>query len=131
MAVLENLGGYPTGPGVPPPGGQQTVVVSQPTHTVTTVVQHFGDLPSNTKCPNCQNQVTTMVSHEHFGLISVHLTFKAPYSQGRAKILIFFFLIDIYFRFWLCCCIPFCVDGMQNAIHHCPVCKYRIATYNR
>ncbi|XP_041474495.1 cell death-inducing p53-target protein 1 homolog isoform X1 [Lytechinus variegatus] len=106
-------GGYPSGPGVPPPGGQQTVVVSQPTHTVTTVVQHFGDLPSNTKCPNCQNQVTTMVSHE-------------PGTMAWLACFLMFI-----FGFWLCCCIPFCVDGMQNAIHHCPVCKYRIATYNR
>ncbi|XP_030840218.1 calcium-binding protein P isoform X1 [Strongylocentrotus purpuratus] len=106
-------GGYPAGQGMPPPGGQQTVVVAQPTQMVTTVVQHFGDAPSNTKCPNCQNQVTTIVSHE-------------PGTMAWLSCFLMFI-----FGFWLCCCIPFCVDGMQNANHHCPVCKYRIATYSR
>ncbi|XP_071494244.1 lipopolysaccharide-induced tumor necrosis factor-alpha factor homolog [Diadema antillarum] len=106
-------GGYPAGP--PPPGHPAaTVIVGQPTTTmVTTVVQHFGDLPTNTKCPNCQNQVTTVVSHE-------------PGTMAWLICLLMFF-----FGLWLCCFIPFCVDSMQNANHHCPVCKYRIATYAR
>ncbi|XP_030840220.1 calcium-binding protein P isoform X3 [Strongylocentrotus purpuratus] len=117
--------GYPPQgqPGYPPqqPASYQQpyssgVVVTGPPTTVTTVLVNqsmFRDLPVRCKCTNCDTEVTSQVTHEP-GLLAW-------------LICVGFCLIG----FWLCCCIPFCVDGMQNANHHCPVCKYRIATYSR
>lgn len=61
-------GGYPA-PG-PPPGtaayqaGGQQVMVMQPTSTTVVVQQQvYSDKPAQCECPNCHNQVTSVVNH--------------------------------------------------------------------
>ncbi|XP_033120398.1 cell death-inducing p53-target protein 1 homolog [Anneissia japonica] len=109
--------GYPQQPqytaGYPAP--PTTVIVGQPTTHVTTVVhQIYRDFPVQTTCPNCQNNVTTVVRKE---------------PGAFAWILC---LIIAFFGGWMgCCLIPFCVDGCMDCTHTCPVCKYQISHYNR
>ena len=55
---------------IPPPGA---TVVHQPgvahTTVVTTTTLNFADRPTNTTCPNCQNQVTTQVTKSVGGMV--------------------------------------------------------------
>ena len=34
-------------------------------------------------------------------------------------------------RCFLCCCIPFCIESMQDVTHRCPVCNSAIYIYKR
>ncbi|XP_071962602.1 lipopolysaccharide-induced tumor necrosis factor-alpha factor homolog [Antedon mediterranea] len=104
-------GGYPQ----PYQQPQTTVVVGQPSTTVTTVVhQVFREFPVQTTCPNCRNNVTTVVRKEP-GMFAWLLC-----------------LIIAFFGGWMgCCLIPFCIDGCHDCTHTCPVCQYQISHYNR
>ncbi|XP_072022698.1 uncharacterized protein [Amphiura filiformis] len=105
--------GYPQQqqPGYP----QATVVVGQPTTTtiVTTSMIHVSDRPVNTQCPNCQNQVTSVVQRTMGGMVWL-----------IAAILCIVGL-------WPCCLIPFCITDLYDCDHTCPVCKYHLGSFRR
>ncbi|XP_071814111.1 lipopolysaccharide-induced tumor necrosis factor-alpha factor homolog isoform X2 [Apostichopus japonicus] len=110
--------GYPAQQPVPGyPGGYQQggyPVSTQPmagASTVHILQTHFRDMPVQTQCPNCHNHVTTLVTFEP-GVMAWLMCF-------------IMFLVGL----WCCCCIPFCVNGLQDADHHCPTCRHRIAHY--
>lgn len=80
--------------------------------TVTILQTCYRDVPVETQCPNCNNHVTTQVT----------------YDAGAMAWLMCFIMCLV--GLWCCCCIPFCVDGLKDADHHCPNCKHRIAHYS-
>ncbi|XP_065052508.1 cell death-inducing p53-target protein 1 homolog [Rhopilema esculentum] len=116
--------GYPPQqPGYPPqqPGFQSTnqtsttntvVVTSQP--VVTTVMPlAFGEFPVSMTCPSCRASIVTAVVTE----------------PGTFAYLLFFLMC--IFGFWICCCIPFCIDSCKDAIHSCPNCRAQLGVYKR
>ncbi|XP_072043629.1 lipopolysaccharide-induced tumor necrosis factor-alpha factor homolog [Amphiura filiformis] len=109
---------YPTQPqgGYPPQGqaGPPPVVVQQPTTTtiVTTQVQTFGDNPAVTKCPNCQNTVTSVTGRECGGLVAL-------------------VAVAICCVMWPCFWIAFLIPALYDVSHTCPVCKYRLGYHRK
>uniref|UniRef100_A0A1I8IXZ4 LITAF domain-containing protein n=1 Tax=Macrostomum lignano TaxID=282301 RepID=A0A1I8IXZ4_9PLAT len=96
-------GGYPPPPqGYPPgPGGYPGVVTVPPP-----VV--FRELPVTMTCPHCHASISTQVTMDT-GLL--------PWLICGGLCL---------FGCWLgCCLIPFCMDGVKDAIHTCPQCRKR------
>ncbi|XP_069104541.1 cell death-inducing p53-target protein 1 homolog [Argopecten irradians] len=111
--------GYPQ-QGAPPPynqpaqqqnSGSTTVVVNSP-QTV------FG-APSLREasvrciCPHCRADIMT----------------STTYTTGNLAWLAFIFMF--IFGFWLCCFIPFCLDGCKDVVHNCPNCGGVVGRYNR
>ncbi|XP_063413490.1 cell death-inducing p53-target protein 1 homolog [Mytilus trossulus] len=104
--------------GQPPPaygGGQQqqtsTVVVGQPQTLV--LQQTYRDSPVRTTCSSCNADVMTAISFE--------VGTMAWIVAGCLCI----------FGFWLCCFIPFCVDGCKDVVHTCPNCNHMVGRFNR
>ncbi|XP_046339171.1 cell death-inducing p53-target protein 1-like isoform X7 [Haliotis rufescens] len=107
--------GYPQQPGQPGgyPQGQAstTVVVQQPTIAV---VQQFREAPVQTQCPHCAAQIVT----------------ATHYDNGTFTWVICLILCLVGCDF-LCCLIPFCMDGCKDVIHTCPNCKAMVARWSR
>ncbi|KAK6040179.1 hypothetical protein COOONC_22315 [Cooperia oncophora] len=64
-------------------------------------------------CPHCHQQILTKTEPKS-GLLTWLL------CGGMAL-----------FGCWLCCCIPFCVDGCRDTEHYCPNCRKLLGTYRR
>ncbi|XP_062307348.1 lipopolysaccharide-induced tumor necrosis factor-alpha factor homolog [Osmerus eperlanus] len=110
--------GFQPGPyqgGVYPPAPQYPVGVPTPVTTVTTVVvtPALRDAPGQAMCPHCRENVVTKTEHSA-GLLA-WLVCGGLTITGC----------------WLCCCIPFCVDSMQDVVHRCPNCNGMIYVYKR
>merc|ERR1719201_1602432 len=96
------------------------VVEMQPnaakTTTTTTVVNQvvrFGDRPVACTCNNCGQAITT----------------QTRFRPGTLT----WIIVAVLFvaGFWLCTCIPCCINECQDVDHHCPRCNNRVGTYNR
>eukprot|EP01156_Anaeramoeba_ignava_P005895 Anaeramoba_ignava/a347252_2133.p2 GENE.a347252_2133~~a347252_2133.p2 ORF type:complete len:158 (+),score=49.62 a347252_2133:112-585(+) len=68
-------------------------------------------LPTKCQCPHCKNVVVTQVKFEPGSLTWLLCILMA------------------IFGCWLCCCIPFCVDSLQDAHHICPSCGRKIGVF--
>ncbi|KAI9321180.1 LPS-induced TNF-alpha factor [Zopfochytrium polystomum] len=64
-------------------------------------------------CPNCHTPGRSVVTYDN-GL----LTFLV--AGGLCIV-----------GCWLCCCIPFCIDDLKDAIHTCPNCKATVGMSKR
>ncbi|XP_072168312.1 lipopolysaccharide-induced tumor necrosis factor-alpha factor homolog [Diadema setosum] len=108
--------GYPQQPAGQGVDGSNVVIVNQPPTTFTTI-QHtiqFRDAPVNCPCPNCNNQVTSVVRREVGG-------FTLLIAGGLCIV-----------GLWMgCCLIPFCIDQCKDAVHTCPVCNYQLARWSQ
>ncbi|CAI5455095.1 unnamed protein product [Caenorhabditis angaria] len=94
------------------PNGIPTTVTS--THsTIVVSPVGFGPFPASTQCPYC----------------SEHILTETIEKNGMFAWLLFIALL--FFGFWLCCCIPFCVRSCKDVEHHCPECKKLLGTYRR
>ncbi|XP_072038930.1 lipopolysaccharide-induced tumor necrosis factor-alpha factor homolog [Amphiura filiformis] len=87
-----------------------TTVTQQPARTIT-VVNIFSDQPADLQCPNCQQMVTTEVSHKAGTL--AWLVCLSMFMVG------FFLLIP-----WFICWLPFCIDSAKDIVHTCPRCRH-------
>uniref|UniRef100_A0A7E4VTA2 LITAF domain-containing protein n=1 Tax=Panagrellus redivivus TaxID=6233 RepID=A0A7E4VTA2_PANRE len=88
----------PTAPCAPP-----ATVIHIPAYTGCVPV---GRDPTLVVCPVCHNHVTTVVNYES-GTFTYLMSFLCCW-------------------FFLCCCIPFCIDGFKDAVHTCPHCHATI-----
>jgi len=65
-----------------------------------------------TKCPNCNKEVKTKVIYED-------------------NIFVWIFCMVLCIFTGCCCCLPFFINDLKDAVHHCPNCKSEIARNNR
>lgn len=108
-------GAYPP-PGAPPQGFQQqahhtTIIAAQPAPQQVIAVS-FGEAPVSCTCPHCRAQIVTAIRHE-------------PGTMAWIICCVLFFV------FWPCMCLPFCITGMQDVIHTCPNCRAQVGAYRR
>lgn len=118
--------GYSQGPPVPSAPPSQPPLYGQPTplppsqpplygqpspQVIERIV--FGSIPVQTRCPNCHNDVTTVLAYDN-GL----LTWVA---------------VGVLFLlgFWLCCWIPLLINGLKDVNHMCPNCNRVCGVYKR
>lgn len=124
--------GYPPPPSYPPPGSgygppPQSYGLppsGQATQTTTTIIQQpqtvivgngmFGEAPVSMCCPYCTATIVTSVN----------------YVPGTLAWLACGGLILVGCGLG-CCLIPFCIDGMQDAVHSCPNCRRQLGVYRR
>ncbi|KAL2100768.1 hypothetical protein ACEWY4_002529 [Coilia grayii] len=113
------------GPAYPPqtfnqPYPQQPVTAVAPPvtmQTVQTVYVHpvvFGDVSVEVHCPVCAKMVMTRVERN-----SGVLTWISCLG------------ISVVGCIYGCCLIPFCVDSLKDAHHHCPSCSSLLGVYKR
>ncbi|XKL67125.1 hypothetical protein PGB90_010545 [Kerria lacca] len=95
-------------PQAPPPG------FYQPPRDRIIIIPSVGDTPQRMTCPNCHNEIVSVVSTE-YSLV-----------QHAA-----FFIMCITAACLLCSCIPYCMDSLSNVRHECPVCHSYLGTYKR
>ncbi|KAJ7365037.1 hypothetical protein OS493_007678 [Desmophyllum pertusum] len=101
----------------PPPQGQQTstttTIIQQP-QTVVVGSGLYGEAPVSMVCPYCTATIVTSV----------------VYTPGTLTWLACGGLILV--GCWVgCCLIPFCIDGMQDAVHSCPNCRRQLGVCRR
>ena len=93
------------------PVGQTGGFVTTQQPVVVPTVVHHGQVPVNQICQFCQQNIMTNVRHEMGGgswLICLGLCFFSP----------------------CCCCLPCCINGLQDVVHHCPSCKRVVGRKN-
>ena len=103
---------YPATQGVPPPP-YQGQPGAPPSQTIVLNQVIFGTTPVQVRCPNCQKDIITNI-HYDSGLLT------------WISVLVLFIL-----GFWLCCCIPLCIDGLKDVTHTCPSCGHVCGQHKR
>ncbi|KAG8430677.1 hypothetical protein GDO86_020172 [Hymenochirus boettgeri] len=106
----------------PAPGTQATTVIVPPgasaTTTTTTVTVLQGEMfqgsPVQTVCSQCQQHITTKISHE-IGLMNFLLCCFCCFVGCDLG----------------CCLIPCIINDLKDVTHTCPNCKAYIYTYRR
>lgn len=127
ISQQQPLGAYPQTLGYPPSyapnnspypghrGYEQTIHTAQP-RTVTLApviaVSCLGPAPVRMQCPYCFQMITTMPMT------------SPSFAAYMSCMLMFIFLM------WLCCWIPFLMEGCRTTKHFCPNCKHLIGVYN-
>ncbi|XP_065655277.1 lipopolysaccharide-induced tumor necrosis factor-alpha factor homolog [Hydra vulgaris] len=94
-----------------PPGPANNIVI-QPQVAAAYVIA-FNMSPIRMQCPHCQAQIVTSIEYVS-GLLAWLLC-----------------LGMFFFGAWLCCFIPFCIDGCKDVNHSCPNCMKVIGTFKR
>lgn len=110
----------PPGPMYPPLPSDKSAapnVVAPPAPVVVTQVQYvtapnFGHRPVNMVCPYCQQNITTATDSEPSAMAYVVSA------------------VLCVFGFWVCACIPCCIDSLQQVTHKCPACKKTLGRYS-
>jgi len=93
----------------PPPYG---VTVGQPMPIyVAQQVPFLGHQSASIICPSCHAQIFTRVD----------------YVSGTAAWVICL-VIALFGGIFGCCLIPFCIDSLKDAYHHCPNCNVQVGT---
>ena len=116
--------GYPPGPtgysappayGAPPAmhTATTTAVIQQPP-TVVVGGALYGESPVSMVCPYCNATIVTAVSYTPGTLAWLACGGLILVGCGAG-----------------CCLIPFCVDGLQDAVHSCPNCQRQLGVYRR
>lgn len=110
---------------------------SSVTHVVVAPVLH--DVPGQTLCPHCQQTVITRTEPTP-GLLTwlvcagLGIFGYEPKRSTQAQENKNFANLNDSFppsRFFLCCCIPFCVEALQDITHRCPSCNRVIYIFKR
>ncbi|XP_067284861.1 lipopolysaccharide-induced tumor necrosis factor-alpha factor homolog [Pseudorasbora parva] len=85
------------------------------TRTVTTsvILPSLRELPGQTMCPHCKNQVITITEH-YSGLM-------AWLACGCLALI----------GCWPCCLVPFWMDSCKDVEHRCPNCNNILSVYRR
>ncbi|XP_041085286.1 LITAF domain-containing protein-like [Polyodon spathula] len=111
---------YPTNPGVnpttypPPPPYGNPAGAQLPTVMAAVITQPLSDVPGQTLCIHCQQQVLTTIEHKA-GLLTWVVC---------GTICLFLGCLG-------CCLIPFCVDSCKDVEHRCPACQQVLSIYKR
>ncbi|CAF3716715.1 unnamed protein product [Rotaria sp. Silwood1] len=98
---------YQQAPPPPPIPMAQPIYVGAPIVIV-------GDYPMQCTCPHCGRQIVTR-------------------TEKKSGLLAWIICAVLFlFGLWLCCFIPFCVDGCKDTEHYCPSCGVMLeqATYS-
>lgn len=109
------------------PQQQQAPAVFQPAGTTVVVQQQPGlsgapppyvpsgrmePFPVRMQCPHCRTTVTTVTTKQSGLAVWASCCTMA------------------FLGLWLgCCLIPFCVDGLKDTVHTCPVCKVQLGKH--
>ncbi|XP_021348900.1 cell death-inducing p53-target protein 1 homolog [Mizuhopecten yessoensis] len=116
--------GYPP-QGAPPPYTQPPQPATQYAGSSTTaVVVNAGpqtvigagilrEASARCYCPHCHADIMTSTTYTAGNLVWIS------------------FILMFFFGFWLCCFIPFCVDGCKDVVHNCPNCGAVVGRYSR
>ncbi|GMT07230.1 hypothetical protein PENTCL1PPCAC_29404 [Pristionchus entomophagus] len=114
-AVYPNLPPLPNAVPHPHPVQQQPMPHLQGVRPTTVYVGSvaFSSHGQPLHCTTCQQEIMTRVAPKP-GLLTYLL------CGGLA-----------FFGCWICCCIPFCVEGAQDIEHFCPKCNRFLGTYKR
>ncbi|XP_030573042.1 lipopolysaccharide-induced tumor necrosis factor-alpha factor homolog [Drosophila novamexicana] len=109
-----DLGGPSMIPTEMPPSALPASVINvqQPQVYMQGVAQnHLGRVPTVATCPSCQARLLTTVKHE-------------PSTKTHLLALLICLVGGI-----CCCCVPYCVDSCQSAVHTCSSCGAFVGTY--
>ncbi|CAF1057893.1 unnamed protein product [Adineta ricciae] len=73
---------------------------------------HFGQMPIQCRCPNCEQSILTHVEE----------------SSGLFAWLACLVLVSL--GCWLgCCLIPFCIKELKTKVHYCPNCRAELGRW--
>jgi len=107
----------PHGYGPPPQQHSQstatTTIITQP-QTVVVGSAMYGEAPVSMVCPYCTATIVTSVTYTPGTLTWLACGGLILVGCGAG-----------------CCLIPFCIDGMQDAVHSCPNCRRQLGVFRR
>ncbi|XP_023172792.1 lipopolysaccharide-induced tumor necrosis factor-alpha factor homolog [Drosophila hydei] len=124
MTSKSNL--YPMPPDAPPQYGDLNAPTMIPNETLPPAVinvqqpqvymqggaqNNLGRMPTFAVCPSCHARQQTTVKHE-------------PSTKTHLLALLICLVGGI-----CCCCVPYCVDSCQSAVHTCSSCGAFVGTY--
>ncbi|XP_060654654.1 lipopolysaccharide-induced tumor necrosis factor-alpha factor homolog isoform X1 [Drosophila nasuta] len=99
--------------GMPP---QQTIfpMQQQPVYIQAPAPNYLGGMPTMVTCPSCHAHQQSVVRYD---------------PNTKTHLMALLICILGMFSGICCCCIPYCMDSCQSAVHHCRNCGAYIGTY--